>query len=461
MTSLRTRVLVPLLTVLALVASACGGSSLPDDPAQALVAAMTTTMDEEFAYTFSVDIDEALLADMGGEDAGPFGPEAIINAVKVGGTHVGEDTAFYIEFFNEPVFEIRTFRGSETQGDFFIQLGIATVAEALGAPMDMGDLGQITEMPGMPEIFGQVLQSLLAGDWVGAVDVDSEQIQAAAEEMGADMEGQQQLDAVMEELRSTFSDAQTFLDNYAEVVDEGEDTDGGRVLSVNLEARKLLDEVTAALAPVLAEQTGEEFDEAERQDMVEQTPETLAGFTVTVADGHVTRVSLDVGEMLAGIEAAADAAAQVGPGQAVLTVEFEYENVDSIERPDAAVTLSTDDIIALLEAASEFGANAGALGGLPGGDSLGDPEALRADIESLAAAEEAYFTANGTYTDDLAALEAAGFVGDPSNQYGACTYEDGSAYVVAGAGMAGILLLDSASGEVTEDFSSVGCFPEY
>lgn len=324
------------LTVL--TASAC--SSGGGDPAQDLATALTSLTEDDFAWQLGLDVDNSVLSDAAQEIEGLGSISMFISSLQIGGRVVGGDTELHLGLLGQQVFEMRSI-GDE---QLFVRLGVQELLASFGADPQalLSDLGA----QGIPEEFEAIALTALAGEWIGleASQDDLARIFGEGTPDGGELAGIQQAFA------DVFEDPGALLERIGTVT-ATDGSDGAVVYDVEVDLAAAADFFYDDLAPLLEEAMGDAGtgDLAElRSDLDEalaDAPETVSGLEVTVTDGEVTRIVLDL------IEFAGAFSSDLPDGDARLVFDLSREDVEAVEAPTTSTFLSADDLAALVAAA--------------------------------------------------------------------------------------------------------------
>jgi hypothetical protein len=308
--------LVALLTVLALVASACNRE--PADPGEALAEAFERTFGSSVAYQVTIDADREAIDGLG-DDVGRLA--TLIAGFSMDGV-LDEDVASgRLEGLGSTLVEIRSF-GEELT---YARLGISDLLALAGIP-DPAALVDAAELDVDPEVTA-ALQAALRGEWIaiegplhGSDDVDEDAAEATLRELLG-------------------GDKAAFFERYV-VVDSREEVEGGEVYRVGLELRELVRSVGEA-----NERLGEDAPADLDADLAD-LPERVDG-TVEVRDGVVTDLRFALGDALR------DAGGEL-TGAIDLVIELsDHGEAGPVEEPDAAATITAEQLDQGMAALSE------------------------------------------------------------------------------------------------------------
>lgn len=321
-----------LLVLLALVAAAC---SQPD-PQQRLEDAFGRTFDGSFAYQLTVEADDEALQGLGANSAQAG---AVLQGLAVAGRKDGEALELRVGFGG---FDLLQFR-SLGEEELYLKMALDQLGAFLGGGQGFDPDTTVVpplQQAGVSQDVIAAVRAAFNGQWVGIQGpIDSERLQG---QLGATptetSTGQDE--AVREAL---CEDLEGFAECYLEVQDMTEE-DGRTVFDVRLALREL------ARALAEAAPTGEQVEDldADLADLPEQVPATAV-----VQDGVVTRLTLDVAEAMrsAGTET---------QGTIDLHLDLsEHGDVEPIEAPDGAVSITGDQLADAMASLSELMSIAG------------------------------------------------------------------------------------------------------
>lgn len=269
---------MPLLVLLvALVASACGGDS---DPQEELAAAVEGTFDDSFAFEFTVDADQSALAALG-EGAGQAA--FFLSGFKIAGATEGDNTRLVLQLLSIDVLEARSI-GDEA---VYLRLGLDDVAQLTGTPVDVEALaGQLDDL-GLDPAVRQTVVTALEGGWVGVEGgLDPERLQSLLG--GEETPDEAEVESAFEE--NFGADLPAFIERFV-TVSEHSDEDGQQTFRVDLQVRELL-----RAAADLSQRLGERqiaLDDLEAD--LQELPETIPGTIVTSGD-RIDQIRFDLGE---------------------------------------------------------------------------------------------------------------------------------------------------------------------
>lgn len=320
------------LVLLALVAAACSES----DPQQRLEDAFGRTFDDSFAYQLTVEADEEALRGLGADSAQAG---AVLQGLAVGGRRDGDALELRVGFGGFDLLQLRSLGDEE----LYLKMALDQLGAFLGGGRGFDPDTTVVpplQQAGVSEEVIAAVRAAFNGQWVGIQGpIDSERLQ---EELGATPTATPtgQDEAVREAL---CEDLEGFAECYLQVQEVTEE-DGRTVFEVRLELREL------ARALAEAAPTGEQVEDldADLADLPEQVPAT-----VIVQDGVVTRLTLDVAEAMrsGGSET---------QGSIEVRVDLsEHGEVEPIEAPDGAVSITGDQLADAMASLSELMSIAG------------------------------------------------------------------------------------------------------
>lgn len=306
-----------LLVLLALVAAACS----EPDPQQRLEDAFGRTFDDSFAYQLTVEADDEALQGLGADSAQAG---AVLQGLAVGGRKDGEALELRVGFGG---FDLLQFR-SLGEEELYVKMALDQLGAFLGGGQGFDPDTTVVpplQQAGVSQDVIAAVRAAFNGQWVGIQGpIDSERLQ---DQLGATptetSTGQDE--AVREAL---CEDLEGFAACYL-AVQEASEEDGRTEFQVQLGLRQLV-RALAEAAP-----TGDQVEDlgADLADLPEQVPAT-----VTVEDGVVTRLALDLAEALRS--GGADAA-----GSIELRLDLsEHGEVEAITPPEGAVTIAGDQL---------------------------------------------------------------------------------------------------------------------
>lgn len=316
-------------TVALVVVTACGGGA-PADPQQAVAEAVDATADTSFAFSLTADLQDA------SGDPGMAQALAVFRSARIGGVQDDEGTvSLTIEAMGLEFGEMRAFE----DGTVFLRANTQAIIDMSGGLADPSALLEDLP-PGLPADVRSFAEAALRGDWVGlesSLDSPTEDLDLPDDAPFSSDDAQALIDGV----RERFGDLSAAVEEFATVTElEQGDSDGRRfAVDIDVEA------IVRAFAEVFEEATGEPAPADEVQQAIDDLPTTLSGIQMEVVDGLVSRVTVDLAQMLA---AAGESAGM--PESATLTLELsDHGSVDAVARPADAVVLTQDTFQELLE----------------------------------------------------------------------------------------------------------------
>jgi hypothetical protein len=455
----RRALLVPLLAV-ALVLAACG--TAPPAPGDAVGDAVEQTLRGSFAFTLSIDADDAGRALLTEEDP-KFA--ALLRTIEIHGTVDRPAMQFTVEALGFEVLEVRRVDATRT----YVRLDPDAVTMLSEGEVDAADLRR--ELEDAPEEIRPAGEALLTGGWV-AIDHDPDDL-GDEDPFGAGLFfplgpfGLLDGDVGDAFRRHVAADVGEFVDRFMLVTErEGHDD---AVYDVALQARAL----AQAITEMLTEAGGpfswltEGLTPEEVADDFDDVPEAVRGLTVTVAERRVQRLALDVLEIGRSFEE------DVPDGAVRIVADLsDHGSASPVVIPDDAVVLdlaelfelwwgidhypdfSTDVVIeedAVVEVAPDD----------PEGEApVSSAAAPRQEVMMLAVAQESRYGQGLGYADDLDGLRDHGFHPSPALAYGTCLYDEGEAFVVGAALDDEAIYLDSRQGNQATETDHLGCVPE-
>lgn len=450
------RPLLPsVLAVLALVLAACGGGA--STPLDALASAFDRTGDTSFSWELTLDLDQESLATLSGTDPGAAQGLAMAQSLRVSGvSHGDEASSMAVEAMGFRIVEMRAFGNS----DVYVQVNVASLA-ALAGSQASGD--QLLEEFGLGGFEGrakEIATTVVNGGWVGVTGMTeewAEQQKERQKEQMAEVGGVQpdfaELESLMEDLTETYlDDIRSTFEDFTTITQAGEGEVGTRYdvrFALHTFLRDVFPRIEQAAAAMDA---GDELTQEDLEDAIAESPESLGGLSIDVADGLIHRAVFDVGAFLADIPDAQEAGIAPGAARVLISLSAHGE-APALERPADALTITADELTAVLDEVSEQM------------ESAMDPFAgaadvdVRAEVRNIAVLQETFFTDNARYAETYEELASVGFVASDAAFYGLCTYDLG--YAISVSDFAGNeAYYDSQDGEVTEDDTSLTCYPE-
>ena len=390
--------LVSLVAGLVLVGAACGQGGLPADPTDAVGTALDSTFQNDYAFDFHIDVSDDAFPP--GETQGSDAQFAtIIKTLKVAGRVApGEDygtgrTAVTVSAMGSQFIEVVTINDGEEPAAS-LRVDLSPLAAFIGSTPTPEQVLEQLQLQEAPAEVKELVTALVNGDWVTvtgnfepgdfgdlgseAPSIDpSEAASAAREALGGDIAGA--------------------IERFAVVTEREDAAEGTRVFDLELKVRELAEALVGAIEGIV----DEEIPQEDIEEGLADAPETIGGFSVTTEGEVVTRLMLDVGE---AARSAGEEGVEIAPGDVQVVLDLsDHGEIEAIEAPDAAVTISTDELAELFE---QF---EGQMGGM--GQGAGD--AAQSDLRHAAVMQETYYTENSSYTADLSDLEAVGFQATP------------------------------------------------
>lgn len=301
-----------LLLVLAVVLTGCSSP----DPEERFVAAFEATFADSFAFTVSLEADQAALADLG-DSAG--GAAAFLSGIRLTGVVDGDDTRLVLEALGGSIVEVRQVgAGGDPDAAFYLRAGIVDLLAQVGVDQFEAEdalIEELTAQGASPAVL-QAIRDGFDGGWVGLAGGLGATLGSAAREAGA-----------VDDARTAFgTDVRGFLDRYVEVTafDSG-------VLRAGLRLGDLL-RAAAGVGDSLP--VGPDFSPEDLETDLANLPEVVAG-DVLVEDGRLQELAFDVAQ-------AARAFGQEVTGQIVVRVTFtDHGEAGPVQRPDGVEPLDS------------------------------------------------------------------------------------------------------------------------
>lgn len=333
------RLVLAVLTVLGLVSTACSSP----DPQTRLENALARTFDGSFAYELTIAADQAALQGLGqqGAQAGAF-----LQGFAIAGSRADEAFELRLGFGGFDLVELR----SLSEEELYLKLALDQLGAFLGGGQGFDPDATIVPPLEQAGVSGAVIDAVRAafnGQWVGIEGpIDSDALQDA---LGGATPSETPTGDDQALREALCEDLEGFAECYLEVQEVTEE-DGQDVFQVRLALRELV----AALSE--AAPTGEQVEDlrSDIADVPEQVPAA-----VTVQDGVVTRLAVDVAE-----------AVRSGGGDMQGSIELrldlsDHGEVDEITAPDGATTISGDQLADAMAALANLMGMAGELGAPP------------------------------------------------------------------------------------------------
>lgn len=324
-----------LLAVLTVISVSC---SQPD-PQTRLENAFADTFDGSFAYELTVRADQEALEGLGGQgaQAGTF-----LQGLAVTGRRDGDAFELRLGFGGFDLLQLRSLNDEE----LYLKMALDQLGAFLGGGQGFDPDTTIVpplQQAGVAEDVVEAVRAAFNGRWVGIQgQIDSDALQDAFGGATPSEPTNEDEEAVREAL---CEDLEGFAECYL-VVQEVDEEDRREVFQVRLALRELV-RALAEAAP-----TGDQVEDlgSDVAGLPEQVPAT-----VIVEDGVVTRLSLDVAEAMRS--GGSDA-----QGSIELRLDLsEHGDVEAIEAPDDAVTITGDELADAIAAMANLMSLAGEL----------------------------------------------------------------------------------------------------
>jgi hypothetical protein len=341
---MRRRFVPALVGAAALAATACGAGVSSADPEQELVAAVTSLSADDHAWTLTLDASDSLIksASEGAEIIGQA--SLFLDSLQISGRQVAGNGAFEVGVMGVDVLELRSFQEGTK---LFARLGVKELLSGFGMDPDamLGDLGAQGLDPKMEALAGAALN----GEWIGlSLDED-----ALAEAFGDQAEQSVDAQKLIEGLRARFQNPSDLLERIGTVA--ASDAEGGGVnYDVEINLADAVDFLITEIGPLMSETAGDSAADladmqAEMAEALVDAPATIPGLRVTVVDGNVTRIILDIDEIARAFDP--DLSAE---GEASLVMQYTRGGLAPIEEPATSTFLTTEDLIALFAQANLY-----------------------------------------------------------------------------------------------------------
>ncbi len=322
-----------LLAIFALILTACGGGGggAASDPLSTLMQALERTRTDGAEYTASLESD--------GSDPAL----AMAGAVALTGAIHGDNMDINVRALGSNLLAVRVI-----DGEGYLRIDASAIAALTGESISGEDIQGMIAAGAVPPQAAEALtavfegrflklpsaDALVEGDETGFVD----SFIASATDSG---------DLTEEQARKLASDLQAefsqdgAIEKYVTVA-ELAGAEGSTDFSVTLQIRAIMQrvlDVVQDIEPMDADEL------AEAQADIADAPETLKVMTVTVVDGYIELVAMDLADIGAQLDAGEDA-----PG-VTLKIEFEsFGSAPAIEVPTNFVELDPE-LLGLLSGA--------------------------------------------------------------------------------------------------------------
>ncbi|MBW3577491.1 MAG: hypothetical protein KY462_07090 [Actinobacteria bacterium] len=318
-----------LVAVGVLLLAACGGTTGPADPTDALIDAVERSFSGSFAFHVAADLDDVARAELPSGEV-PVG--ALLDSLEITGhTSGGDAVQVTVAAMGQSLFELRRTDATHT----YLRTDVGWIAEAFGLPLERDELLADTQQA--PQAVTEMWTGLLDGRWVGLVGeppeppdrmvlgggVDTSKMQAAQQEAFGGSPG---------EFARRFTTAAVAAGHS-----DGAD---GRVLAVVLHTRAMAEAMVAAMAEVLGEDVAGDAEQARRD--LQRIPETVGGVTVEVSNRLIDRVTVDVFELARSLgEGAGD-----GPAGSLRLVAgiTKHGSAGAVAAPDDVLEIAAEDL---------------------------------------------------------------------------------------------------------------------
>lgn len=338
----------------ALALAACGGGEAGSPQETVVAQGLDARFEDGAAWTLSVDGDLDAIAGQLDEPTAPealFDEESLLGEGLVRGAFGPDGGVAMTVGTDDGFFEVRA-----VDEALHLRLDLEGLREfspeASGEVPDPEELLGQLEVLGLPPTLQMTAGALLEGGWIGITGLTQEQIQSFAEDFGraglpSGEEATEDVRALLEE--EDLLDGGALTDRFLEV--EGD----GPTYDVTIMAREFfetMNELNAELQDTLGPMGG-----SADQDLpeLEDVPETLSGFTITVEDGQATEITGDVATITESVGEDAD-----GLEEGDVTVRLQLDDlVDQLEVPADATTIAFEELLETVMGAM-FG---GSLGG--------------------------------------------------------------------------------------------------
>jgi hypothetical protein len=305
--------------VVALLLGACS----PADPETRLSQAVETTLVESFTYTAEIEGEAT-----GGGAMTEVG--AMLRGLGVDGIRSDEAWSLRVGVLGFDILELRS-TGGEVR---HLQLGLGRVLSMLGGPETDPSARLVEELErrGVSPGAVEVVREGMRGEWLTIEGpIDPEELDAA---LGGRDVAETDRRALIDVLGG---DIRGFIDDYVVVLDV-EEEDGREVFRIEVE--------TAAIARALDALDGDDADRLQGEP-----PEKVPG-TVTVRDGRIEEIVLEVGD-------------EGGAASRVVIRLSDHGQVAIPEAPERATVVDAETFLEALHALADLFAETGSP--LPGG----------------------------------------------------------------------------------------------
>lgn len=330
------RSVLGLLLAVALLAAACAS----EDPQTRLENAFERTFDSSFAYELTIEADQEALQQLpgGGAQVG-----TMLQGLAVSGRRAGDAVELRLGFGGFNLFELRSLPDDQ----LFVRLALDQLGAFLGGQGGLDPDATIVpplEQAGVPSEVIDAVRAAFDGRWVGIEgQLDPQQLQDALGGVTPSPAASADEEAVREAL---CEDLRGFAECYI-TVQEVTSQDGQDVFQVQLALREVVRAVSEA-APAAGEQV--EDLESDLATLPDQVPAT-----VTVRDGRVTQLAVDIAEAM-----------RSGGSDTAGTIEIrldltEHGEVEDITVPEDAVTITGDQLAEAMVALSQVSTLPGAV----------------------------------------------------------------------------------------------------